>query len=181
MILEKSASKEADFLYIFKEECSQGGPMLCIRKKQLFFFMAIVVMFFAACDDASSSPAETADVFTMTEEYSYFVAYDAENGECGFGLSISKIRFDFGPGNNVKVSIKDARGTLNLSGLYRKEIDDDNEIIYIMQLNISNKVTNWIYSPGSDGGFGIVTEDELSVYVHDKKNKDKLLEECPVR
>lgn len=172
-------------------------------KKITIIFAASAACFFAACDDSSSASgddnqssssgeiqssqstgpsSESSGEFSMKEEYSYYVAYDEAAGECGTGLSISTVSFDFGPENNVKVSIKDAEGTTKLSGVYTKEIDEDGELEYIMQLKYAGVVTNWVYYPGEEGGFMIVMDGEdipsFSAYVHDKQSADETMAEC---
>lgn len=175
-----------------------------LLKKITVIFAASAACFFAACDDSSSasgddnnssssteiqSPQDAnsdstgkSDSFSLKEEYSYYVAYDDETATCGQGLSISTVTFDFGPENNVKVSIKDADGITKLSGVYTKEKDEDDELEYMMQLKYAGVVTTWIYSPGEEGGFMIVMDGEdvpsFSAYVPDKQSADELMTEC---
>ena len=175
-----------------------------LLKKITVIFAASAACFFAACDDSSSASGDDnnssssteiqssqdansdstgkSDSFSLKEEYSYYVAYDDETATCGQGLSISTVSFDFGPENNVKVSIKDAEGTTKLTGVYTKEIDEDGELEYIMQLKYAGVVTNWVYYPGEEGGFMIVMDGEdipsFSAYVHDKQSADELMTEC---
>ena len=174
-----------------------------LLKKITVIFAASAACFFAACDDSSSASDDNnssssteiqssqdansdstgqSDTFSLKEEYSYYVAYDDETATCGQGLSISTVTFDFGPENNVKVSIKNADGITKLSGVYTKEEDEDDELEYMMQLKYAGVVTTWIYSPGEEGGFMIVMDGEdvpsFSAYVPDKQSVDETMAEC---
>lgn len=161
--------------------------MQCSKKILAAATILVAACFFSACDDSSSASGNEknstqSDEFSLKEEYSYYVAYDADEGVCRSGLAITNVQFDFGPGNKVNVSIKDVDQTIKASGVYSK-VDDEEDIDYLIQLNKDGVITNWVYQSGPKGGFMIVLDDganvtSFSAYVYDQKSRDELMDEC---
>ncbi len=155
-------------------------------KNKLFLGLGICLMgFLMACDDSSSAssenntspaadtPATQSDVFTLKDSFKYFVTETAQ--ECTSSLSITDVQFVFGPGNAVNITTNDAEGMETYSGVYVKEIDEDGDTHYILQLNMEGNVINWLYEPGDDGIFLTVHEQVRAAAVHKDEHAALLL------